>query len=101
MVTKNFTKSDFGILYDTLSIDERNEMINKNGNKENWISYGGERMYKRVPLKTDSSGYFELTYIGGFCPEYKLRIKKIGYKEVLVSRDTINPDALEIQLEKQ
>lgn len=100
LLTNKFTKNDFGIIEDTIAVVEREKLISEQGNKEKWIAIGGPFMVKKAPLISDSTGFFNISWVTGFCPDYVLKIEKIGYKTLLIDNENITIDTMIFEMQK-
>lgn len=98
LVTNNYTRDDFGVITDSLSVTERQKIIAENGNAEKWEQTGTDNMIRRVSLKTDSSGFFNVFWHTGFCPEYELKLEKEGYKILTIDGEEISRDTITFEL---
>ncbi|MGB1318957.1 MAG: hypothetical protein ACPG5W_12145, partial [Flavobacteriales bacterium] len=77
---------------------ERQKIIAENGNAEKWEQTGTDNMIRRVSLKTDSSGFFNVFWHTGFCPEYELKLEKEGYKILTIDGEEISRDTITFEL---
>lgn len=98
LVTDNFTKDDFGIVTDSLTLSDRKKLIVQYGNNENWEETGANNMIKRISLKTGSTGFFNIFWLTGFCPEYELKLEKDGYETLTINREEISRDTITFEL---
>jgi len=104
MLIKKHRVDNLGIVYDTLSKEQREKHIKTHGNEEKWYfsvqSISDGKYTKQGPLKTDSTGYFDLFFHTGFCPKYKIELTKEGYCDTIINMDRIQ-DYMKIRMKTQ
>lgn len=82
----------FSYIQDSLPKTQREALIKKYGNNEKWTDTGFDKMVRNIPTLTDSNGKFDIGFVAGAFPHYKLFLTKHGYETFEIKNKKINWD---------
>lgn len=98
MIIRKATLRNLAYQLDSLTFKQRDSLNDlnpeqkKKWKKEKWhypVTDIIKRYVKNVPCITDSSGNYDLYFFGPYCPKFSIRFVKEGYKDLLISRDSL------------
>lgn len=82
----------FSYIQDSLPKTQREALIKEFGNSEKWTDTGFDKMIRSIPTLTDSNGKFDIGFVAGAFPRYKLYLEKHGYETFEIENKKINWD---------
>jgi hypothetical protein len=97
MTIKRTSLQNLAYQWDSLTIKQRdsikrnNPELKKKWKREQWhYPMSDIRKYvKNIPCTTDSIGNYDLYFFGPYCPNFSFRFIKSGYKDLVISRDSL------------
>jgi hypothetical protein len=87
---KDKVLDSFSYIQDSLTKNQRKALIEKYGNAAKWKETGFDKMIRFIPTLTDSIGRFDIGFVAGAFPRYRLYLEKTGYEIFEIKNKQIN-----------